>query len=224
MAERDDAPSPMAAAVAVFTEHGFDAATVDQIAEAAGISRSTFFRRYGSKEDVIFADHDSLLARLAEELEHSEDDALDAIVRSAVAVFDHHVRLGAVARARYRLLRAVPALRDREVVTTRRYETLFARHVSAHDPDGDADVSEACATSVVAVHNRALRAWMEGDDSVTRVAVGERLAAIAGRFRDRPASPRASRVVVVGWESDAPYDEVVDRVTRALQQGPTSRD
>jgi AcrR family transcriptional regulator len=43
----------------LFVRHGYDATTVDAIAEAAGISRRTFFYYFKSKEDVLLAAHDS---------------------------------------------------------------------------------------------------------------------------------------------------------------------
>lgn len=43
-----------AAAFRLFREQGFDATTVDQIATEAGVSRTTFFRYYPTKEAVIF--------------------------------------------------------------------------------------------------------------------------------------------------------------------------
>ena len=44
------------AAVRLFRERGYDATTVDDIAEAADYARSTFFRYFRCKEDVVFVD------------------------------------------------------------------------------------------------------------------------------------------------------------------------
>lgn len=42
------------AATGLFMEHGFDKVTVDQIAEAAAVSRMTVFNHFSRKEDMIF--------------------------------------------------------------------------------------------------------------------------------------------------------------------------
>ncbi len=44
------------AAFALFDERGYEQTTVDDITERAGLGRTTFFRHYRSKEDVIFPD------------------------------------------------------------------------------------------------------------------------------------------------------------------------
>src|ERR1700712_1782909 len=43
------------AAVDLFTEQGYDATTIAQIAERAGVTRSTFFRHFPDKRELLVA-------------------------------------------------------------------------------------------------------------------------------------------------------------------------
>ena len=52
------------AAFSLFEERGYEQTTVDDITERAGLGRTTFFRNFRSKEDVIFPDHDRMLEQI----------------------------------------------------------------------------------------------------------------------------------------------------------------
>ena len=76
-------------ALDLFVRHGFAATTVDDIAAAAGISRRTFFRYYGSKKDVVWGDFDEGLREMAAVLRAYGDDVpLRDALRSAVVSFN----------------------------------------------------------------------------------------------------------------------------------------
>lgn len=45
----------VATALELFTERGFDATTVDDVADAAGVSRRTLYRYFPRKDDLVFA-------------------------------------------------------------------------------------------------------------------------------------------------------------------------
>jgi AcrR family transcriptional regulator len=59
----------VSAALDLFSRDGLAETTVDALAEAAGCSRRTFYRYFGSKEDVLFYDLPAAFDRLAERLE-----------------------------------------------------------------------------------------------------------------------------------------------------------
>jgi AcrR family transcriptional regulator len=54
------------AAVDLFTEQGYDATTVAQIAERAGVTKSTFFRHFADKRELLVAGQETLSRLLAD--------------------------------------------------------------------------------------------------------------------------------------------------------------
>jgi AcrR family transcriptional regulator len=54
------------AAVELFAEHGYDATTVEQIAKRAGVTKSTFFRYFPDKRELLSAGQETLSRLLAE--------------------------------------------------------------------------------------------------------------------------------------------------------------
>ena len=155
------------AAFALFDEQGYEQATVDEIAARAGLGRTTFFRHYRSKEDVIFPDHDRLLEQVRSRLRASgHGTALAAVADAARLVLQGYLDEGDLARRRYALTSTVPALRDREIVSVARYQRVFREFLAdqAGDPAEPAQLrAELAAAAVVAAHNHVLRRWLRGE-------------------------------------------------------------
>lgn len=103
------------AALQLFASHGFDATTIDAIAEAAGVSRRTFFRYFASKEDVIVEFLDVLGAQLCDALAaRPAAERPGPAVRGALGVFlDGFTAHPAKSLALARLTLDTPALRAR---------------------------------------------------------------------------------------------------------------
>ena len=102
------------AALRLFDRQGYDATTVDQIAELAEVSQSTFFRYFPTKEDVVLHDrYDPLLLAdfLAQPVELSPIAALRHTLRSVFGTLP----ADELARERQRatLIISVPELRAR---------------------------------------------------------------------------------------------------------------
>ena len=93
------------AAVDLFGEQGYDATTVAQIAERAGVTRSTFFRHFADKREVLVAGQDTLGRLLAEGIAEAPAGAgpLDAVaaglVRASSAMGSGNRELGPRLRA-----------------------------------------------------------------------------------------------------------------------------
>ncbi|CAN5678556.1 TetR/AcrR family transcriptional regulator [soil metagenome] len=63
------------AAVDLFTEQGYDATTVAQIAERAGVTKSTFFRHFPDKRELLVAGQETLCQLLTEGIAAAPDEA-----------------------------------------------------------------------------------------------------------------------------------------------------
>ncbi len=59
----------IAAARQVFSRKGYDAATVEEIADTAGVSKGLIYNYFRSKEDILLATAEALMSRLEEHME-----------------------------------------------------------------------------------------------------------------------------------------------------------
>jgi AcrR family transcriptional regulator len=63
------------AAVDLFSEQGYDATTVEQIARRAGVTKSTFFRHFPDKREMLSAGQETLATLLTEGILQAPADA-----------------------------------------------------------------------------------------------------------------------------------------------------
>ena len=111
------------AARELFLERGFDGVSVGDIAERAEVGRTTFFRYFGDKQEVVFAKEQELLETIAA-AGQADDAAAPQSASEAVEQLRPIVLAlcaqaaadpGAYAR-HYQLVEQHPELRDRDVV------------------------------------------------------------------------------------------------------------
>ncbi|MCK2022462.1 MULTISPECIES: TetR/AcrR family transcriptional regulator [Microbacterium] len=208
----------VAAALELFDTQGFDQTSVEQIAKAAGVSRSTFFRQFGGKEDVVFADHEALLERLRVFLAEGHDDPWGAVCAASESVFSHFAHDPELARRRYRIVREVPVLREREIITVFRYERLFDEYLRGALPGVDPLDAVGFAALVTAVHNHVLRQLLRGTKKVPLATLQAALADVRRRY-GVPADATASApddVVVAVFPRSMPVAEVTRRLRSQL--------
>ncbi|MEV0980041.1 helix-turn-helix domain-containing protein [Streptomyces sp. NPDC049915] len=213
------------AAFALFDERGYEQTTVDDIAERAGVGRTTFFRHYRSKEAVIFPDHDRLLDLIRERLATSSHrTALVAVSDAVRLVLLHYLEEGDLARRRYALTSKVSALRDREIASVARYQRLFREFIAEWmgDPTTAASLrAELMAAAVVAAHNHVLRRWLRGEsaDPVAEVdeAMGEVLALFPAPAADG-GGPEGG-TTVVAFRSGQDLEALLPALRRLVEGG-----
>ncbi|WP_327680255.1 TetR family transcriptional regulator [Kitasatospora sp. NBC_00458] len=148
----------------LFTEQGYESTTVEQIAAAAEVSQSTFFRYFATKEDVVLTDEydpamiTALLARPVDEpFLHSCREALVGLVRELV----QHERDELLARMR--LVVEVPALRARMHETAddpqQLYLAVLMQRAGVREPTFGMRIT---AASIGAATTETVLRWAEG--------------------------------------------------------------
>ncbi len=106
------------AALALYSERGFDLTTAAQIAERAGLTERTFFRHFADKREVLFGGSALLKDRIVEGVvgAPAHDGPLDAVSRGLEAAASY---LGEfrrdLSRQRQAVIAANPELREREL-------------------------------------------------------------------------------------------------------------
>jgi AcrR family transcriptional regulator len=73
----------ISAARQVFSRKGYDAATVEEIAETAGVSKGLIYNYFRSKDDILLATAEALMSRLEEHMERmstAEAPASDKVI------------------------------------------------------------------------------------------------------------------------------------------------
>jgi Transcriptional regulator len=207
------------AAFDLFDERGYEQTTVDDIAERAGVGRTTFFRHYRSKEHVIFPDHDRLLEAIKNRLATSNaDTAVVAVAEAVRLVLMRYIEEGERARRRYAITSRVPALRDREIASAARYQRLFREFIAEWmGPSPQAALrAELMAAAVVSAHNHVLRRWLrrEAIDPVREIDAA--MAEVVALFTQRAPEPAGDGSLVFVLRDSREPDQVVAAIRAAL--------
>ncbi|MGA9870028.1 MAG: mycofactocin system transcriptional regulator, partial [Rhodococcus sp. (in: high G+C Gram-positive bacteria)] len=118
--------------IELFAKNGFDDTSVDEIAEAAGIARRTFFRYFPSKNAVPWGDFDAQLAALRALLaELPNDISLAEGIRSALLEFNiFPVDEEAVHRQRMQLILRNPTLQGYSMLMYEGWRGVIAEYVA----------------------------------------------------------------------------------------------
>ena len=166
-------------ALRLFAEQGYEDTTVEQIADAADISTTTFYRYFPTKEDVVLDDdYDPILQHI---IGGDDDEPLVTTVRRAIAAVAAAVEEDRdAALARLKLLATVPALKARQGAEGRKSVEFYIGMFSARSgrPAGDYQLRVTTA-AFIAAQLEAARCWADAggaeplgrllDDAVTLV-------------------------------------------------------
>lgn len=178
-------------------ERGLEEVTVEEIAEAAGVSTRTFFNYFSSKEEAIIGIEPEVLAEMASELEQrpAGEGPLEALF--ALLVTDHDDPTDVAERwvLRTQLVRQYPALLPRHMAGLYQMEQHLVRALAARlgtDPDRD-PYPAVVVSAVVAALRTTIHWWHEhGPDRSFPELLRESFDVLAAGL-DRPRSEKGPR-------------------------------
>jgi len=154
------------AALVLFGERGYDAVTMEQVADSVGMSRRTLHRYFTSKDDIVLGKYDALGGTFVEllrsrPLDESAWDSLRQVFGYSVDNFGDE-ELARRDATIARIIDASPALFAGYLERTQRAQGQLAdvlreraerrgQVVDPGDPTYDAVVAAACACRTVAI-------------------------------------------------------------------------
>ncbi|MER5950451.1 helix-turn-helix domain-containing protein [Streptomyces sp. NPDC001904] len=152
------------AAVDLFTEQGYDATTVAQISERAGVTKSTFFRYFPDKRDLLVAGQETLSRLLVEGISEAPAGAgpLEAVAagleRASGAMGPQNRELAPRVKA---AVAASTELQERDAL---KIVSLTAAMITALEERGvPGEVAAVAGELGVLAFKRGLAAWSEGE-------------------------------------------------------------
>jgi AcrR family transcriptional regulator len=159
------------AAMELFLARGFDAVTVAEVADAAGVSEKTVYNHFSTKEDLVFPDVEQRWTAVLDGIrDRSPGTSLVEPFRAATRELLDQVAAGAVDEitARPRLVMGSKALRERLFVRWEQEAALLAPIIAAEVGDDSTHIVPAVVARTLAwTHRTTFRA------AFTRLIAGE---------------------------------------------------
>jgi TetR/AcrR family transcriptional regulator, regulator of mycofactocin system len=180
-------------ALRLFTDRGFDATTIEQIAAEAGVSKRTFFRYFSSKSSVLWSefDHEVDTIRAALARVPAEVPMMDAIRRAVVSSNHYGPPDVPELRLRMNLIGTVPALESSAAIHYGAWEQAISDFAATRiGQPADSLYPLAVGRATLAACRAAYDRWSARADADLTFYLDAALAALAAGFE--PAVIRAS--------------------------------
>lgn len=170
-------------AMRLFLDQGFEQTTIDQIASTAGISRRSFFRYFGTKEDIVLGDLAAQGELMRDALERVPVSVApwDALRQALHEVDALQVEPGVTWKIA-KMMYGTPSLRSRSIEKHLHWQALLVpdirRRLGVADDDSTNPVPAAIVASAIACLDAAGEIWVEDGGTGDLAAYYDR--AVAG--------------------------------------------
>jgi len=150
--------------MALYGERGYDATTVAEIAERAGLTKRTFFRYFTDKREVLFWGSERLEQQMVAAIETAPAaaSALGLIGAALDAAGDLFEEVREFTGLRHRIIASSPELRERELIKAASISAAMAKALRARGFD-DATATLAAYTGTTIMHV-AYEQWVGAPD------------------------------------------------------------
>ncbi len=179
------------ASMELFTERGYEATTTAQIAERAGLTRTTLFRLFPDKREILFQGQGILTTLALDGVRNApEGGPFEVLAAAITAMTDaHSADTRATGRTLDPVIASSPELQERAAF--KRFAITNAVHDALTARLGDPRVAGLLADMGVRAYYAGYDTWVASDDarSLTEVVIDELAAAqtvLGALAQDRP--------------------------------------
>ena len=164
-------------AIRRFEARGYEAVTVDAIAEAVGVSRRTIFRYFGGKDGLVFDGARQRLDAFQQSLARAlpDEDAWARVRRALLETAAVHMAERQTLLREYHIIRASHELVGRELELDLGWEAALAACLA---DDLDPWRSDLLAGALMGLSRATIRRWCEGGCQSDLVSDGVRALAL----------------------------------------------
>ncbi|WP_067681002.1 TetR/AcrR family transcriptional regulator [Nocardia miyunensis] len=156
------------AALELFTEHGYDATTTAQIAERAGLTKTTLFRLFPDKREIIFQGQGALVALVTAGVQDAPADAPPAelIAAGLRALSSTHTQQRRdTGRTLDPIIASSEELRERAIFKRSAITSAFEQALA--DRIGDTRLAALLADTAIRAYYSGYETWVAADDERT---------------------------------------------------------
>jgi AcrR family transcriptional regulator len=151
-------------ATRLFAERGYHDVTIEEIAAEADVSHRTFYRYFGSKEDLVLGSVADLLEAMEAALaaRPRDESVMDSIRAATVSLASEFTGDAADDRTRIDIVQAAPELQQRSIERQPLMEAVLVPFVAERlglDPETDL-APRVIASCCIAASRAALDVWV----------------------------------------------------------------
>lgn len=157
------------AAFSLFDQRGFDETTMDDIADAVGVSRRTLFRYFPSKNDIPWGQFDESLHQFGDQLDAASPDTpiWEAVHRGVIAFNNFDETSIPQHRLRMKLILGTPTLQAHSALRYAAWRQVITDYVANRTGGNPDDVLPRLAGHIsLALAISAYEVWL-GQETLT---------------------------------------------------------